>query len=40
LREPLAQAGGPALPIDIRKLLGWSEDQARTVGAYPFHRIP
>lgn len=38
LREPLPQTDGPALPADIRKLLGWSEEQARTAGAYPFHR--
>ncbi|HUG09754.1 MAG TPA: right-handed parallel beta-helix repeat-containing protein [Opitutaceae bacterium] len=29
-------AGAPALPEDVRKLLGWSEAEARTVGAYPF----
>lgn len=28
-------AGSPALPEDVRKLLGWSESQARTIGAYP-----
>lgn len=30
--------GAPALPDDVRKLLGWSETEARTVGAYPFGR--
>ena len=35
LREPLPQVDGPGLPADIRKLLGWSEEEARTVGAYP-----
>jgi parallel beta-helix repeat protein len=35
LRQPLPEADAPALPADIRKLLGWSETQARTVGAYP-----
>jgi hypothetical protein len=33
LLEPL---GGTAAPADIRKLLGWSEEEARTAGAYPF----
>ena len=27
-----------ALPSDIRKLLGWSEEEARSTGAYPFRR--
>jgi hypothetical protein len=27
---------GEALPTDVRKLLGWSEDEARSLGAYPF----
>ncbi|HEY5550312.1 MAG TPA: right-handed parallel beta-helix repeat-containing protein [Opitutaceae bacterium] len=31
-------AGAPALPDDVRILLGWSEAEARTVGAYPFGR--
>jgi parallel beta-helix repeat protein len=30
--------GGETLPPDIRKLLGWSEEEARTPGAYPFRR--
>jgi hypothetical protein len=30
--------GGPTLPADIRKLLGWSEDDARSPGAYPWRR--
>jgi parallel beta-helix repeat protein len=35
--RPLERAGGaPALPDQVRELLGWSEAQARTVGAYPF----
>jgi hypothetical protein len=29
---------GETLPADIRKLLGWSEDDARSTGAYPFRR--
>lgn len=29
-------AGGT--PEDVRKLLGWSEEEARTAGAYPFRR--
>ena len=28
--------GAPALPEDVRKLLGWTEEQALTLGAYPF----
>jgi len=36
LRQALP--GGEALPADVRKLLGWSEDEARTPGAYPFRR--
>ncbi|MEI9970900.1 MAG: hypothetical protein WDO73_01975 [Ignavibacteriota bacterium] len=24
------------LPADVRKLLGWSEEEARAPGAYPF----
>ena len=31
-------AGGATLPADIRKLLGWSEEDARSPGAYPFGR--
>ena len=30
--------GGPVLPADIRKLLGWSEEETQTPGAYPFRR--
>ena len=26
----------PTLPADVRKLLGWSEEDARTPGAYPY----
>jgi parallel beta-helix repeat protein len=42
-RYDLLQAlpGTPAaatLPADIRKLLGWSETDARSAGAYPFRR--
>jgi hypothetical protein len=32
---------GPALaplPVEIRQLLGWSEQESQTPGAYPFHR--
>ena len=36
LVEPIERAGGaPVLPEDVRKLLGWTKEQARTVGAYP-----
>jgi hypothetical protein len=31
-------AGGETLPADVRKLLGWSEEEARSPGAYPFGR--
>jgi hypothetical protein len=27
-----------ALPADVRKLLGWNEEEARSAGAYPFRR--
>lgn len=37
-REFRRAEGPPALPEDVRKLLGWSESQARTVGAYPAGR--
>jgi hypothetical protein len=30
--------GGEMLPADVRKLLGWSEEDARSSGAYPFRR--
>jgi hypothetical protein len=30
--------GGETIPADVRKLLGWSEEQARTAGAYPVRR--
>jgi parallel beta-helix repeat protein len=35
LRQPLPGSESLALPADIRKLLGWTEDQARTPGAFP-----
>jgi parallel beta-helix repeat protein len=38
LRQPLPPAEGQVLPADIRKLLGWSEEDARTPGAFPFRR--
>ena len=38
LRQPLAGAGGLALPADIQKLLGWSEADAQTAGAFPVRR--
>jgi parallel beta-helix repeat protein len=38
LRQPLPGTDGPTLPPDIRKLLGWSDEEVRTVGAYPFRR--
>ena len=28
---------GEGIPVDIRKLLGWSQEDSRTVGAYPRH---
>ena len=39
-RYDLVQAipGGATLPADVRKLLGWSEEEAKTAGAYPFKR--
>ena len=30
--------GGEMLPADVRKLLGWSEEDARSPGAYPLRR--
>ena len=33
-----ALPGGETLPADIRKILGWSEEEARSVGAFPFRR--
>jgi hypothetical protein len=30
--------GAETLPADVRKLLGWSEEEARSPGAYPFRR--
>jgi parallel beta-helix repeat protein len=39
LREPMvAPAGAGVMPADVRKLVGWSEQEAGTVGAYPFRR--
>ncbi len=39
LREALPQTTGtPAMPADIRKILGWTLEEARTPGAYPFRR--
>ena len=35
LREALSGTAEP-LPADVRKLLGWSEEDARSAGAYPF----
>jgi hypothetical protein len=29
-------AGGEAAPGDVRRLLGWSEQESRSPGAYPF----
>jgi hypothetical protein len=31
-------SAGTALPPEVRKVLGWSEDEARSAGAYPFRR--
>jgi len=36
LLKPLPAAAG--MPAEVRKLLGWSEEQAQTVGAYPLER--
>ncbi|HUG09755.1 MAG TPA: right-handed parallel beta-helix repeat-containing protein [Opitutaceae bacterium] len=37
LTRPIDRAAdAPVLPEEVRELLGWSEAQARTVGAYPF----
>jgi hypothetical protein len=36
LREALPEAPDAIMPADVRKLLGWSEQGARTAGAYPF----
>jgi hypothetical protein len=33
-----ALPGGETLPADIRGMLGWSEEEARPVGAFPFRR--
>ncbi len=33
-----AVPAGETLPDDVRKLLGWSKEQAATAGAYPFQR--
>ncbi|HUM06965.1 MAG TPA: right-handed parallel beta-helix repeat-containing protein [Terriglobales bacterium] len=39
LLQPLPEApGSQPLPADVRKLLGWSEEEARTAGAYPGRR--
>jgi len=38
LRQPLQGVSPQAMPADIRKLLGWSEEDARTAGAFPFRR--
>jgi len=37
LLNPITEKGGIA-PPDVRKILGWSEDDARIAGAYPFRR--
>jgi parallel beta-helix repeat protein len=39
LLQPLPQTpAGTILPADVRQLLGWSEEEARSPGAYPFRR--
>jgi len=38
LRQSLPGTGGMALPADVQKLLGWSEADARTTGAFPVRR--
>ena len=30
--------GGETIPVEVRKLLGWNEEEARSPGAYPFRR--
>jgi hypothetical protein len=36
LRRPLPQASPVKVPADVLKVLGWTEQDARTPGAYPF----
>jgi len=38
VQAPPAASRGETLPADVRKLLGWSEEEARSPGAYPFRR--
>jgi parallel beta-helix repeat protein len=38
LLEPLFGSPGGLLPAEVRKLLGWSDRDARTAGAYPYRR--
>jgi hypothetical protein len=38
LQAPPGASRGETLPADVRKLLGWSEEEARSPGAYPFRR--
>jgi hypothetical protein len=39
LRQPLPLAQGWEMsPADVRKLLGWSDQDAKTAGAYPVRR--
>jgi parallel beta-helix repeat protein len=39
LLQPLPQTpAAEMLPADVRQLLGWSEEEARSPGAYPFRR--
>ncbi|MGE5487185.1 MAG: right-handed parallel beta-helix repeat-containing protein [bacterium] len=38
LREPLPGAGEISIPADVQKLLGWSAQDLRTPGAYPFRK--
>lgn len=39
LREAIPpKPGAPVMPAEVGKLLGWSEQEARTAGAYPFRR--
>jgi hypothetical protein len=38
LREALPADAGTAIPADVLKLVGWSERDAHTVGAYPAER--
>jgi hypothetical protein len=38
LLEPIVSGAGATVPAEVRQLLGWSEKQAATPGAYPAER--